>query len=491
MLATGLSAIDGSIVATAVPSIVAHLGGFTQFPWVFSAYLLTMAVTIPLYGKLADHFGRKRLLIIGSAIFVIGSVAAGFSWNMFSLILFRGLQGVGAGALRPLTATIAGDLYTVEERARVQGLLASVWGISAVIGPLAGGLFTQFLTWRWIFFVNLPLGIAAIAVVAAYFHEKIEHRNVQIDFAGSGLLVVGIGAIVLTLLQAGNVWSWTDPRTILTGAGGLVILALFVLREHRAANPIFPLWILGSRQLAAATLATLVVGLLTFGVSAYVPTFAQTVFGATPIVAGALLGLMTIAWPLAASISGRIYLKIGFRDTALIGSLLVLAGTGIFCLITQNSPLFAIAAGTITIGFGFGLISSPMLVGAQSVVDWGRRGVVTGAVTFGQMLGGTLSTAIFGSVFNSALVKWLAAAPASLRGQLPQPDHAADLIYNSHNAGSAVVAFVRSGLYFAIHRVDLGMLGVAVVGIFAVLFAPRVFTFIAARELTKTGSAKG
>ncbi|HUZ17707.1 MAG TPA: MFS transporter, partial [Spirochaetia bacterium] len=471
-------AMDSSIVATAVPTIVASLGGFTQFPWVFSAYLLTMAVTIPLYGKLADHFGRKNLLLIGCAIFVLGSVAAGFSWNMFSLILFRAVQGVGAGALRPLTVTIAGDIYTVKERARVQGILASVWGISAVLGPLAGGLFTQFLTWRWIFFVNLPLGIAAVLVIAAYFHEKVEHRTVRTDYLGAALLIFGIGTVVLTLLQAGSSWSWGDPRTLLFGAAGIVVIALFVLRERRAVNPIFPLWILGNRVLAGATLVTLVVGLITLGVSAYLPTLAQTVFGATPILAGALLGVMSIAWPVASSISGRIYLKIGFRDTALIGFFLVIAASWIFVLISQKSVVYALAVGTITMGFGLGLITSPMIVGAQSIVDWGRRGVVTGAVTFGQMLGGTLSTAIFGSVFNSSLVKWFANAPEAIRSSLPSPDHAADIVHQASSVQLAVVEYVRSGLFVAIHHVYVGLVGVGILGLLVILLTPRAFAYI-------------
>jgi MFS family permease len=376
----------------------------------------------------------------------------------------------------------------VEERARVQGILASVWGISAVLGPLAGGLFTQFLTWRWIFFVNLPLGIAAVLVIAAYFREKVEHRTVRTDYLGAALLIVGTGTVVLTLLQAGSAWSWGDPRTLLFGAAGIIIIALFVLRERRAINPIFPLWILGNRVLAGATLTTLVVGLITLGVSAYLPTLAQTVFGATPILAGALLGVMSIAWPLASSISGRIYLKIGFRDTALIGFFLVVAASWIFVLISPKSVVYALAAGTITMGFGLGLVTSPMIVGAQSIVDWGRRGVVTGAVTFGQMLGGTLSTAIFGSVFNSSLVKWFANAPEAIRSSLPAPDHAADITRQASSVPPAVVEYVRTGLFVAIHRVDVGLVGVGLLGLLVILLTPRTFAYIPEPGKVRTGA---
>ncbi len=475
LLAIGLSAMDGSIVATAVPSVVAALGGVTQFPWLFSAYLLASTVTIPLYGKLADQFGRKRLLIAGSAIFILGSAASGLAWNMPSLILFRAIQGIGAGALLPLAQTIAGDLYTVEERGRIQGVLASVWGISAVLGPLAGGLFTEFLTWRWIFFVNVPLGIAAIAVIAAFFHERPARRVVRTDYAGAALLVTGLGAVMLVLLEAGSAWGWSDARTVGIGACGVLVIGAFVLRERRADNPIFPLWILGNRTLACATLAMLVVGLMVLGVSAYLPTFAQSVFAATPIVAGGIFGLMSIAWASSAALSGRLYMKIGFRNTALVGSLFATCGALIFALIGPSSSIMLLPVGCAVMGFGCGLISSPMIVGAQSIVDWGRRGVVTGAVAFGQSLGGTVSAALMGSVFNTSLVRWITSAPVSLRPLLPTPDHAVEALRNS---ATHVASYVRQGLYLAVHRVDLGIFAAAAVGLGIVFLTPRKFEHI-------------
>jgi EmrB/QacA subfamily drug resistance transporter len=486
LLAIGLSAMDASIVATAVPAIAAALGGLTQFPWVFSAYLLATAATIPLYGRLADQFGRKRLLMTGSAIFVIGSVASGFSWNMPALILFRAIQGVGAGALMPLSMTIVGDLYTVEERARIQGVLASVWGISAVLGPFAGGLFTQYLTWRWIFFVNLPVGIAAIAVIAAFLHERPQRRAVRIDYLGAALLIVGLGAVMLALLQAGNAWRWSDPRTLAAGAGGVIVMALFVAREQRAANPIFPLWILGNRTFAGATLAMMVIGLITLGLSAYLPMLAQAVFGATPILAGGLLGIISIAWVAAATVSGRLYMKIGFRSTAVIGAIIAGCGALTLSLLDQGTVIWLLAVGSAAIGFGFGFISSPLMVGAQSIVDWGRRGVVTGAVNFGQSFGSTISTALLGSVFNTTLVRWIAGAPLSLRALLPTPDHAVDALRSSTTT-SHVVSYLREGLSLAVHHVEIGILVAAVVGLAIIVFVvPRRF-----QPVSETHGAEG
>lgn len=487
ILLTGLIAMDQTIVATAVPTIVRSLGGFTQFPWVFSSYLLALAVTIPLYGRLADHFGRKHLLLFGSILFLVGSLLAGLAPSMTTLILFRGLQGVGAGAIRPLTVTIIGDLYSVEERAKIQGLISSVWGIASIVAPVVGGLFSQYLTWRWIFFVNLPLGVVAIAIVAARFHERVVHRDTAVDLLGSGLLVAGVGALVLALLQAGGSWSWTSAATLATGGAGLLVIALFLVWERRAKNPILPLWIFTKGQLAGAVLATLVVGLITLGMVAYIPTLAQGVYRASPIVAGGILGLMSIGWPLSSAFAGRIYLKIGYRDTALIGAVVILLSTAACLFVSLNSSILLLAAGSFGIGIGLGLVTTPMIVGAQAVVDWGRRGAVTGAVTFGQMFGGTLSTAVFGSLFNGALVRWLASAPASLGGGVPTPDRAASLLEQG-GASPALLRFLQAGLLGAVHEVFVGLLVAGVVGAVILLATPRTFSFIEERGALRPGS---
>ncbi len=478
MLLTALIAMDQTIVATALPTIVSSLGGFTQFPWVFSAYLLTMAVTIPLYGKLADHFGRKRLIVFGGGLFVAGSVLAGVSWNMTSLIVFRALQGLGAGAVRPLTVTIIGDIYTTEERGRIQGLIGAVWGVSAVAGPLIGGLFSEFIGWRWIFFVNIPTGIMAVLVVWRFFHERIERRDTAVDLLGAGLLALGIGAIVLTLLQAGSGWAWRSPATISTGLAGLAVLACFVAWERRVANPILPFWVFKSRQLSGAVLATLVVGLITLAMAAYVPTLAQGVYGASPVVAGGLLGLMSIGWPLASAFSARIYGPIGFRDTALIGVLLILAGAGICAGIPRGGSLGLLAGPVFVLGMGLGLVSTPLIVGAQSVVDWGRRGAVTGAVTFGQMFGSTMSTAIFGGLFNSSLARWLSQAPPSLQALAPTPDRVANLLERGGGIPVPLLDLIRSGLYGAVHQVFAGLVVAGLAAGVVLIATPRKFEFV-------------
>ena len=220
MLCTGLVALDSTIIATAVPSVVRDLGGFSQFPWLFSIYLLTQAVTVPLYGKFADIFGRKPVMFFGIAVFLLGSVLCGVAWSMPALIAFRALQGLGAGAVQPMSITIVGDLYTVEERARVQGYLASVWGASSVVGPALGGVFSEYVSWRWIFFVNLPLGALAAWVLARRFHEKVTRSAHRIDYLGATLLTAGCSLLILGLLEGGVAWAWGSPQSLLDLRGG-------------------------------------------------------------------------------------------------------------------------------------------------------------------------------------------------------------------------------------------------------------------------------
>src|SRR5688500_4836536 len=265
MLTTGLVALDSTIIATAVPSIVRDLGGFSQFPWLFSIYLLTQAVTVPLYGKFADSVGRKPVMFLGIGLFLAGSVLCGIAWSMPALIVARAVQGLGAGAVQPMSMTIVGDLYSVEERARVTGYLASVWAISAVVGPTLGGVFAEYLSWRWIFFVNLPLGAVAAWMLARRFREIVVRSRHRVDYLGAALLTAGFSLVILGLLEGGVRWAWSSvPSVTILTAGGLTLVA-FVLVERRAAEPVLPLWVVSRRILGGANLASLVVGALLIG----------------------------------------------------------------------------------------------------------------------------------------------------------------------------------------------------------------------------------
>jgi EmrB/QacA subfamily drug resistance transporter len=437
MLTTGLAAIDATIVATAVPQIVHELGGFSKFPWLFSLYLLTQAVLVPIYGRLADIFGRKPMLLFGIGIFLVASVLCAVAWSMLSLIAFRGLQGIGAGAIIPMTTTIVADLYEPAERGRIQGYISSVWGVTAIIGPTLGGLFAQYWTWRGIFWINLPIGVAAAWMLRLHLRERVAPRRHRIDIAGAVVLTVALAALILALLEGGVTWSWSSPQSIVLFAAAFVLLVVFVPIERAAAEPILPLWVFRPRILVSTNLAGFVIGAILIGLTSYVPTFAQRVAGAGAVVAGLALGAMTVGWPIAATASPRIYLRIGYRRTALVGGTFATAGCLLFALFVQEgSGIWRIAVASFVTGVGLGFSSISTVIAAQSVVGWNQRGVVTGTNMFIRSLGSAVGVAVFGSIVNSRL-------------------HA------------------HASLYSAVHAVYWTLVGVAVVGVVAQLLMPR------------------
>jgi EmrB/QacA subfamily drug resistance transporter len=447
MLSVGLVAIDATILATAVPSVVDDLGGFTQFPWLFSIYLLAQAVSVPIYGKLADLRGRKPIMLVGVGLFLLGSVLCGFAWSMTALIAFRLIQGLGAGAIQPIGMTIVGDIYTVAERAKVQGYLASVWGISSFVGPTLGGVFSDFISWRWIFFVNIPLGIAAAWALVRRFHEnavpKTSHR---IDYAGAVLLAVGGSMLLLGLLEGGVMWSWDSTASIAILAGAVALLTAFIVVERRAAEPVLPLWVLGRRVLNSANSAALLIGVLMIGLSTYVPLFAQSVLGTSALVAGFALAAMTLGWPIAASVAGRIYLRLGFRTTMLFGACIVVIGAGLLLTVGTESSVLHLAGACFVIGIGLGFSASPSVVAAQSSVEWQTRGVVTGANMFARSVGSAVGVAVFGAVANGVVAARLGDDHADLE-TLPGEVLAPAIHDVYYGAAAAAVLLVAAVLF--------------------------------------------
>ncbi|MFF2083019.1 MDR family MFS transporter [Nocardia sp. NPDC058176] len=403
MLATGLVALDSTIIATAVLTITDTLGGFALFPWLFSIYLLAQAVTVPIYGKLADMVGRKPIILVGIAVFALGSLLCGLATSMVALIVFRAIQGIGAGAIQPMTMVIAGDLYTLAERAKVQGYLAGVWASSAVLGPLLGGAFADYLSWRLIFLVNLPLCAVAAWMLVRHFTESAPRRAQRIDYLGAVLLTLGAGGVILGLLEGGQAWAWTSPISLGLFAGSVALLGLFTVVELRVANPILPLWIFTRRVVIASSTVSLLIGAVVLGLTSYVPTFAQGVLGTGALVAGLTVGALTLGWPLAASNAGRLYLRWGFRITALIGSALAALGCATTLLIDEQASTWQIAVSCFLIGGGMGLVATPTLIAAQASAEWQERGVVTSANMFARSLGSAVGVAVFGAVVNAGI----------------------------------------------------------------------------------------
>jgi EmrB/QacA subfamily drug resistance transporter len=473
MMTIALVALDSTIIATAVPSIVLQLGGFSQFPWLFSIYLLTQAVTVPLYGKFADVIGRKPILYFGIALFLLGSIFCGIAWSMPMLIIARALQGLGAGAVQPTVLTVVGDLYTVKERARVQGYTASVWAISSVAGPALGGLFTQYLSWRWIFFINLPIGALAYWMLRTRFVEKVERREHTVDYLGAALLASGCSMVILGLLEGGVAWKWISPIGIGIELLGLLLLLFFVWIERRVAEPILPLWVFSRRILVAADLAGAGAGAVMIGLTAYIPTFAQGVLGARPIMAGLAVATLVLGWPLASSNSGRLYLRIGFRNTALIGTSILIGGTVFAARLAATSSIWQVAFSSFVVGIGMGFSVTPAMVAVQSVVSWNRRGIVTATNMFSRSIGSAIGVAIFGAVANITISHELSHPPRGLAGLLPTSVDGANRILEKHSSGSALVEFVRSALFHATHHVLISVALIAVVTLGAVALLPK------------------
>ena len=421
MLSTGLVAIDATILAAAVPAVVDDLGGLSQFPWLFSVYVLAQAVSIPVYGKVADLVGRKGVLLVGIGLFVVGSLLCGIAWSMPALIAFRAIQGLGAGAIQPIGMTIIGDIYSVAERATVQGYVASVWAVSSLVGPTLGGVFADYLTWRWIFLVNLPLGLVAAWVLWRRFDEapRAPADRPRFDVLGSVLLLVGTVALLVALLEGGVLWPWRSVQTVVLVVAAVVLLAAFVRVERRAAEPVLPMWVFSSRAVGGAMAASLVVGVLLLGLTSYVPLYAQAVLGTGAVVAGFALAGMTVGWPIAASTAGRLYLRFGFRTTMLIGSAVGVVGAAGLLLVDENSSVVVLGIPCFVMGLGFGFVASPSIVAAQASVPWGQRGVATSATIFARSIGSAVGVAAFGAVANTVVRSRLGSEPTDLESLPP------------------------------------------------------------------------
>jgi len=401
MLSTGLVAIDATVVATAVPAIVHDIGGFTSFPWLFSAYLLAQAVSVPVYAKLSDTIGRKPIMLIGIGLFLLGSILCGAAWSMPALIAFRVVQGLGAGAVQPMAITIAGDIYTLAERAKVQGYLASVWAVSSVVGPTLGGVFASLGIWRGIFLVNIPLCLVAGWMLVRSFHENIEPVKHRVDYLGSGLLTVSLTLLILGALEGGQAWAWDSGISDAVFAGGALLFVAFILVERRAAEPVLPSWVVSRRLLATTAMVAFGVGAVMLGITSYVPTFLVGALSTSPIVAGLALAALTIGWPISASQSGRLYLRIGFRNTALIGITVTVIGTGVLAGTASVPNVALVAVSCFIVGLGLGLVATPTLIAAQTSVEWNERGVVTGTNLFARSIGSSIGVAVFGAIANA------------------------------------------------------------------------------------------
>lgn len=400
MTASFVSAVEVTIVATAMPTIVGALGDFDLFSWVFTAYLLIQGVTVPIYGRLCDFYGRKRVLYFGIVFFVIGSVMCGFAWNMMSLIAFRIVQGIGGGSLATVSQTIVGDLYPPPERAKVQGYISTTFATSALVGPVLGAFIVAHWSWQWVFWINVPLCFVAIAMLAATFREHVELRAHQIDYLGSLLMALATGLLMYALTRAAAL---SGAVILLLLAGAALAFVLLLIQEHRAREPMMPLEIWRNRMVIFGNCASASLGGAQMAITAFLPPFIQGVLGQSAFLAGLALTAMSMAWPIGGFIAGRSLLTISYRKSSSLGSIVLIAGSIMMAFLDPAlGAIWAIASAFI-VGLGMGLTNMGFFVGIQSSVDWHQRGVVTSSFNYTRIIGQSVGAAVFGGIVNAAL----------------------------------------------------------------------------------------
>jgi EmrB/QacA subfamily drug resistance transporter len=405
MLAMLLGALDQTIVATALPRIATDLHGLSQLSWVATAYLLTSAISMPLYGKLGDMFGRKKILQTSIIIFLIGSALCGLSQNMDQLIFFRALQGIGAGGLFTLVLAVIGDIIPPRQRGRYQGYFGAVFGVASIAGPLLGGFFTGNLSWRWIFYINIPLGILALTAIASRLQLPIHHNPHKIDFWGAGLLGISAACLLLLTVWGGVTYPWASPQIIWLGIASFVAAVAFVIRERMAAEPILPLRLFKNDIFTVATIMSFFVGFVMFGAIIFIPEYQQIVRGYSPIKSGLLLLPLVGGLLVAVMGSGILITRWGrYRLFPIIGSLLVVLGIWLFSHISLTTNQLTLSIWMIVLGFGIGPFMQTTTLAAQNSVAREDLGTTTSTVTFARSIGSALGAAVFGAVLINVLI---------------------------------------------------------------------------------------
>ncbi len=452
LLALLLAALDQTVVSTALPRIAADLHGFSDFSWVVTAYLLTSTATVPLYGKLSDLYGRRRLFVLSIVIFLAGSALCGVATSMTQLTLFRALQGLGAGGLFPLTLIAIGDLFSPRERGRYQGYVGSVWAIASVGGPLLGGVFTDDVSWRWIFWINLPIGALALFVIWTQWHVPFERREHRVDYVGAAMLTSSVTCLLLVAAWGGTTYPWGSWQVVGAAVAAVGTLAFFLVSERHANEPILPLRLFRLHTMAVANGAAFLLGAALFAVIIYVPLFAQGVLGYSATLSGVLVIPLNFAWIAASTLAGRAITRTGrYRIFPVVGTPLAVIGVVLFSRLRASSSGWELAADTIVFGAGMGLTVQTYVVALQNAVPRADLGVATATNQFFRQIGGALAVAAFGTLLASRLGTEL--ARRSVHGVSPQT-----LLRSpsaAHRLSPAVVHDVHAALAGALQWVFL------------------------------------
>lgn len=393
-----LAALEGTVVGTAMPTVIAALGGLAHYSWVFSAYLLTSTVSVPLWGKLSDLYGRRPLYMAGVAVFLVGSALSGLATSMPQLIAFRALQGLGAGALVPIAMTIIADIFTLQQRTKMQGLFSGVWGISSVVGPLVGGFITDQWNWRWVFFINIPFGIASALIIGFNLPERERPLKPSIDYLGALTLTASMTLLMLALVETESAMpAWARP--LLFAASG-ILLIWFVFVERRAPEPMIPFQLFHNRVVAVGTIVGFLAGIGMFGAISFVPLFAQGVRGSTATEAGSLLTPLMLSWVISSIIGGRLLLRIGYKPMVILGTMLMTVGFFLFGTFDQTTPRWHLLLDLAVIGTGLGLVMLTLLIALQHSVPRAQLGIATSLNLFSRSIGGAIGVAVMGTILT-------------------------------------------------------------------------------------------
>jgi EmrB/QacA subfamily drug resistance transporter len=428
-LALWLAALDQTVVSTALPTMVGDLGGLSYLSWVVTAYLLTSTVAGPLYGKFGDLYGRKIVLQVAIAVFLVGSALCGIAQNMLQLIIFRALEGAGGGGLIVITIAVIGDLIPPRERGRYQGFFGAVFGVATIVGPLVGGFFVDHLSWRWIFYINLPTGILALAVIAAVLPSHSTRRQHAVDYVGALLLTAALSAVILFTGLGGTTFPWTSPVMIGLMAASIAGAIAFIAVETRAREPILPMSLFANRNFAVASSVGLIVGLSLFGAVTFLPIYLQVVKGVSPSISGLLLMPMMLGMLATSVISGRLISRFGrYKLFPVLGTAIMTFGLGALSLLAIESGDWQTAIDALWLGLGMGMVMQVLLIAVQNSVDYQHLGVATSGTMLFRSLGGALGVALFGAIFANRLHAQLAGPgmdflatvmPAAVKGLPP------------------------------------------------------------------------
>lgn len=406
MLSLFMASMEGTVIATAMPTIVSQLGGLAIYSWVFSIYMLTSTTTVPVYGKLSDIFGRRPIFAVAMGLFLVGSVLCGTAQSMGQLIAYRAIQGLGAGGVMPLSFIIVGDIFNFEQRARMQGLFSGVWGVSSIIGPLLGGFLVDQISWHWVFYINVLPGLIAALIVWFSLQDRHVDKSAKpvIDYAGAVLLTVGVATLLLGLFEISTLWG----RSLLAVAAALFIALFWV--ERRAVDPVLPLPLFRERIFATGTAHGVLTGWAMFGSLSFVPLFVQAVLGTNATSAGTTLTPMLLGWVLSSIIGSRALLYTSYRTIVFIGSALLTLGAFLMTRANSDATQLQLMINLGLMGVGMGFAVSPFLIAVQSYVGRRNMGAATSTLTFSRSIGGTLGVSVMGAVLSARLATTLTAA---------------------------------------------------------------------------------